>query len=242
MGLLEDAIREHLELKRRHGADADEVARVERDALGPPGRPTPLEDTAAAHAAEIAPPAREDPDPKPAGEPFDFAEDQLDEPAAAHEGGLLEPDFLDDDEPELLEEEPDLFAEGEAPHEVPSAARPAPESEPAPPEAEVEPRPEAAELPPAPPEVVPDPSAGIPAVPGLETEPPPAGAVPASTFEDAPPAEAAPEDDATPPAEGVGEEAGEDVLEETPEFLQETPEHDRLWFEQKPPRDFDFGS
>ena len=29
------------------------------------------------------------------------------------------------------------------------------------------------------------------------------------------------------------------MLEETPEFLQETPEHDRLWFEQKPPRDFD---
>ena len=34
--------------------------------------------------------------------------------------------------------------------------------------------------------------------------------------------------------------ADEDVLEETPDFLQETPEHDRLWFEQKPPRDFDF--
>jgi hypothetical protein len=32
----------------------------------------------------------------------------------------------------------------------------------------------------------------------------------------------------------------DDVLEETPEFLQETPEHDRLWFEQKPPKDFDF--
>jgi Rho termination factor, N-terminal domain len=32
----------------------------------------------------------------------------------------------------------------------------------------------------------------------------------------------------------------EDVLEETPDFLQETPEHDRLWFEQKPPRGFDF--
>ena len=40
---------------------------------------------------------------------------------------------------------------------------------------------------------------------------------------------------AEPPA---GEE--EDVLEETPEFLQDTPEHDRLWFEQRPPRDFDF--
>jgi hypothetical protein len=36
------------------------------------------------------------------------------------------------------------------------------------------------------------------------------------------------------------EEGDEDVLEETPDFLQDTPEHDRLWFEQKPPRDFDF--
>ncbi len=35
------------------------------------------------------------------------------------------------------------------------------------------------------------------------------------------------------------DDEGEDVLEETPDFLQETPEHDRLWFEQKPPRDFD---
>ena len=32
----------------------------------------------------------------------------------------------------------------------------------------------------------------------------------------------------------------QDVLEDTPDFLQETPEHDRLWFEQKPPKDFDF--
>ncbi len=30
------------------------------------------------------------------------------------------------------------------------------------------------------------------------------------------------------------------MLEETPDFLQETPEHDRLWFEQRAPRDFDF--
>jgi hypothetical protein len=30
------------------------------------------------------------------------------------------------------------------------------------------------------------------------------------------------------------------VLEETPEFLQDTPDHDRLWFEQRPPRDFHF--
>ncbi|MGI8557492.1 MAG: hypothetical protein ACR2ND_04145, partial [Solirubrobacteraceae bacterium] len=37
-----------------------------------------------------------------------------------------------------------------------------------------------------------------------------------------------------------GEPGAEDVLEQTPEFLQETPEHDRLWFEQSPPKDFDF--
>jgi hypothetical protein len=36
------------------------------------------------------------------------------------------------------------------------------------------------------------------------------------------------------------EEPVEDVLEETPDFLRETPEQDRLWFEQRPPRDFDF--
>ena len=34
MGLLDDAIREHLELKRRHGANPDEVARQENEALG----------------------------------------------------------------------------------------------------------------------------------------------------------------------------------------------------------------
>ncbi|MDO9409920.1 MAG: hypothetical protein Q7T67_16005, partial [Patulibacter sp.] len=35
-------------------------------------------------------------------------------------------------------------------------------------------------------------------------------------------------------------ETTSDPLSQTPEFLEETPDHDRLWFEQKPPRDFDF--
>src|SRR6201988_4978000 len=35
MGLLDDAIREHLDLKRRRGADPTEVERLEREALGP---------------------------------------------------------------------------------------------------------------------------------------------------------------------------------------------------------------
>ena len=35
MGLLDDAIREHLDLKRRRGADPTEIERAEREALGP---------------------------------------------------------------------------------------------------------------------------------------------------------------------------------------------------------------
>jgi hypothetical protein len=37
MGLLDDAIREHLELKRRRGADPTEVARQQQEALAPVG-------------------------------------------------------------------------------------------------------------------------------------------------------------------------------------------------------------
>ena len=37
MGLLDEAIREHLELKRRRGADPDLVAREEQEALQPIG-------------------------------------------------------------------------------------------------------------------------------------------------------------------------------------------------------------
>src|SRR5215207_1385152 len=39
MSILDDAIREHLELKRQHGADESEVKRLEDEAFGPPGRP-----------------------------------------------------------------------------------------------------------------------------------------------------------------------------------------------------------
>ena len=47
MGDLEDAIREHLELKRRRGADPAEVAREEHEALAPVTR---------SHRAVVAPP------------------------------------------------------------------------------------------------------------------------------------------------------------------------------------------
>ena len=39
MGILDDAIRQHLDLKRLHGAEDDEVQRLEDEAFGPPTRP-----------------------------------------------------------------------------------------------------------------------------------------------------------------------------------------------------------
>ena len=53
MGLLDDAIREHLDLKRRRGADPTEVERAEREALGPVRRGPEVspEDAPAAESA-----------------------------------------------------------------------------------------------------------------------------------------------------------------------------------------------
>ena len=42
--------------------------------------------------------------------------------------------------------------------------------------------------------------------------------------------------------EPIRDQAEHDVLGETPGFRQDAPDHDRLWFEQRPPRDFKFDS
>src|SRR5215218_11455949 len=69
MGLLDDAIREHLELKRRHGADPDEISRQEREALGAPVR------------GEFAKPGDEGPDEfDEVGEEPDLEPEPPDEP------------------------------------------------------------------------------------------------------------------------------------------------------------------
>ena len=179
MGLLDDAIREHLELKRRHGADPSEVERQEHEALGPARRSAaPATDTAYAE------------DDLPAG-----AVDDEDDPDALY----------DDDEEVEYDDEPVASAPVVAEPEAPVA--PAGDRE----------RPERHER--------------------FEREPSDDAAKVADDLE---PVD---EDDLEPPPSAdrvAGEEKGEDVLEETPEFLQETPEHDRLWFEQKPPRDFEF--
>jgi hypothetical protein len=163
MGLLDDAIREHLELKRRHGADPDEVTRQEREALGAPVR------------GEFA---------KPGGEKRPSAE---------------EPDE------DLADERDDVAVAGIPEFDEPPEMPGEPEPEPAERRAGREPEPE----------------------PGDEEDP-----WLVEDLADSEPREGDREPD--PPAEG------EDVLEETPDFLEETPEHDRLWFEQKPPRDFDW--
>ena len=61
-----------------------------------------------------------------------------------------------------------------------------------------------------------------------------------------PPSEEAPQASSQPSTEDEEDEhdydpatGHEDVLEDTPRFLEDAPEDDDLWFEQKPPKDFD---
>jgi hypothetical protein len=177
MGLLDDAIREHLELKRLRGADPSDVARLEREALGPVRR-------GAGGGEELAP------DEEAAGpaEPFDAERagdhplvDDSDTLIPGGETGTVGQDTAEIDMDTVIgadahEAEDDPFADDEP------FAQPAPAKHPEPP-----------------------------------------------ARHPAPPSADEPTADEEP-----------DVLEETPSFLQQTPEHDRLWFEQQPPRDFDF--
>jgi hypothetical protein len=89
MGVLDDAIREHLDLKRRRGASDDELARAEAEALGP-ARRAPYEDDegddglGAAETVVIAP-MRDPAPPPPAAGPtravHDIDEDPMPPPA-----------------------------------------------------------------------------------------------------------------------------------------------------------------
>ena len=166
MGLLDDAIREHLELKRKHGANPEDVARQEQEALGPGQRNEFAQPETATEA-----PAEAEPDEGPLEAPEAAAPPEFEPPAAPVD--------------ELPEGEPGI------PEEPPSAQAP-----------------------------------GYDEDPWLDDEP------------DEVPADESLQERPRRPAAADGEE--EDVLEETPDFLSETPEHDRLWFEQKPPRDFDW--
>src|SRR3954453_14423719 len=56
MSILDDAIREHLELKRAHGANESELKRLEDEAFGPPGRPDESDSPAEAPTEFLATP------------------------------------------------------------------------------------------------------------------------------------------------------------------------------------------
>jgi hypothetical protein len=233
MGLLDDAIREHLDLKRRRGADPTEVEREEREVLGPVrrrGDRVPGGDVALAHEDDL-----ED-------EPLPIDDDTWEEPRGAAEprrSVAFDHEELEADEPPYGTTDPYAPPEpggyeadaGHDPYGAPDPyAASAPEADPyVPPPV---PRPYPADGGQEPPPV-PEPYRA-------DTAPGHYAAEPAPHEMDETTAEFSIEDihaaEHEPPSEGTEE----DVLEETPDFLQDTPDHDRLWFEQRPPRDFDF--
>jgi hypothetical protein len=135
MGILDEAIREHLDLKRRQGVDRDELQRLEDEAFGPPSRPGDPdfpqredEADAATGEQELTEPAEPEPAAEaPSAETTQAATDESEQPAffdaetdpgsagASGEGVELEPEpDLDEGIGELEEEQLDVSG-GEAP-------------------------------------------------------------------------------------------------------------------------------
>jgi hypothetical protein len=179
MGLLDDAIREHLDLKRQRGADPGEVAREQREALTPvPRDGTDVPEDGG--TPDVEPPLAAG-EQAVVGDAPPVGDEGAESPLAGDAGETAELDMRT-----VLGEEGDGTA---APaHGVGGEG-----------------------------------SSGEDGEDSLEWEIP---------------GEAAAQSGAEAPEDSA--EAVEDVLEETPDFLRETPEEDRLWFEQRPPRDFDF--
>ena len=193
MGLLDDAIREHLDLKRRRGADPAELERAEREALGPVRRKGDVATAGYPDDADEAFDADADADEAPAGS----------SPAAYDQAEEQDWESGDDehDQPRGLAARFGLRGRRtEEEDEDPERDEPPPSSE--------------------------DEATRVHRASDARADPTPIDG------------ETAEHD--VPGAHHDGDTEGEDVLEETPEFLQDTPDHDRLWFEQRPPRDFDF--
>lgn len=285
MGILDEAIKEHLELKRQHGAGESELKQLEDEAFGAAERPggaatspDPLaeaptefmtqpepESEPEAPKEKPAEPAAESPTPpeEPPSRPAPRAEiaDLQEAPAEEHEI----PSGPSTEEREAIAEQPTEMYDLE--EELGSSQAEAPSEEDLVQEGIDEPR-----------------LAPIDPLAGLEDAEDDAGEVEVSApaqaeeehdedddfwdekrlsdeldqaleapseagdeeevfFEGPAEAEAEPEPEAEEQPSAPREEARhgeEDVLEETPDFLEETPEDDELWFEQKPPKDFDF--
>jgi hypothetical protein len=285
MSILDDAIREHLELKRAHGADEAELKRLEDEAFGPPQRPeepdpfaeAPTEFLGTAEGVAEPPPsdppsARREPNiadlqeappqasATPEAPPADPAEES--QPAAE------EHEAIADQPTEFFDVEADMGQGGEAPTDAPApsdedlldAEHAEPRLAPVDPLEGIEASAAAAEAAEEPllddeeeeddffseqrlsdelNQALEMPLPGEPTVDReLEEEGDEAEA------EEEPPDEEDEhdeEDGERPAASDLPEEdEHEDVLEDTPDFLEDAPEDDDLWFEQRPPKDFDF--
>jgi hypothetical protein len=351
MSILDDAIREHLELKRAHGADEAELKKLEDEAFGPPGRPDDADPFAeaptefltapatgadeAAADAKAGPSSRREPNiadlqegpepttpeaPTEAPEAAGAAEDPA--PAAEEEQPAVEqtipvphvepppPEPEPTPEPEIdaghsteerhaIAEQPTEFFDVEA--ELDSASEPRSPSDEQLVDAELT-EPRLAPVDPLGPIVDTGPDAEVLAEPDEEgdyeeddffseqrlsdelnqaleapitdehevfpTAPEPASppteeqtplppaeeptavfnlkeaeeehAVEAEEPEDDDEPEAADEEDREDDEDDAPAGKSDDVLEKTPDFLEDAPEDDDLWFEQKPPKDFDF--
>lgn len=262
MGILDDAIREHLELKRQHGAGSDDLERLEQEAFGPATRPGDPEfpGTDADAEAEAAPAAAEQAGPE-TGRLDWFTEGETTvapeaPPSSAEEGRAEQADLgdtADHPAPEPPSGEEPAVEETPA-SEAPATEEPASDEPPEAPEREIfdaeeidfgdldidldEPDEGASSA--SPPVVSPDDDEDDLEL-SLDEDPPPAEE-PATAVQPSTEPPPAADDDAE---DGDGEEPGDeeprdDLLEETPDFLQDTPEGDRLWFEQGKPKDFDF--
>lgn len=307
MSILDDAIREHLELKRAHGADEAEIKRLEDEAFGPPGRPEESDSAAEAPTefmtqpeAPEAEPAegrrinvadlQEPPQPKPEEEPrVEVTEAVEPEPEAAPAAPAEDPGQAappaeetvaalpegdaghSTEERHAIAEQPTEFFDVEAemgtedspateavsPSDEEIAAAEASEPKLAPVEPATEIHASRAEVPEAVDEeeeededfwsdqrlsdeldqALEAPVTDEHEAPPFET-PAPAPEAPAPLFDQDEDDDARGGDESRPDYDP--DTGHEDVLEDTPEFLEESPEDDELWFEQRPPKDFDF--
>ena len=278
MSILDDAIREHLELKRAHGADEAEVKKLEDEAFGPPGRPEEPDPLAEAPTEFMTPEAAEP--SEESGRRIDIAdlqepppEPEAEAPAAPAEDPALaaapaEEEPPEPDERQEIAEQPTEFFDVEAEmgaEDAPATEAPSPSDE------------EIVEAEAAEPKLAPvEPATEIYAA---RTEPPAEeladeeeedeefwsdqrlsdeldqaleAPLPLAEKEEDEPIEEEEEDEPVA-EEPISEEhdepeqhanydpdtGHEDVLEDTPDFLEDAPEDDELWFEQRPPKDFD---
>jgi hypothetical protein len=236
MGLLDDAIREHLELKRRRGADPGEIERLEREALGPVRRPgyeaneMPVADEPGPQFSELDDQPTEfwsgpDDEPDAAGHDAEFVREAEDwgasdiadtglEPDVGHSGTTPPPP--DEAPPRRgFGHEEQVLEEDTVEHDLEGGYATDPG------DGDSDHRGPAYPEPPG--EVYPEPEER-----GRPAPPEPGG-----------PQQQQHEESQHPEHEPSQHPEREDMLEETPEFLQDAPDHDRLWFEQRPPRDFD---